>query len=140
VSGNKRAGQRGTASRGNGAARGSGSGGRRTPKPRRPLPPGQALYTPGASAGRQAVERRSAALLVYLHQLPRWLPAVALAVLLIAGLAVRGVGGGIALIAVALVLAWLALVSWPQASPAGRAVRVAVIVLVLCAAGDQILR
>jgi len=126
VSGNKQAGPRGTAGRNAGP-------GRRTPKPRRPLPPGQVLYTPGASAGRQAVERRSAALLVYLHQLPRWLPAVALAVLLIAGLAVRGVGGGIALIGVALVLAWLAVISWPRLSAQGRLLRAVVIggVLVL---------
>jgi len=140
VSTSKQARPQGSARRGSGTARGNGSAGRRTPKPRRPLPPGQALYTPQASPGRQAVERRSAALLVYLHQLPRWLPPVLLAVLLIAGLAVHGAGGGIALIGVALVLAWLALVSWPRVSPAGRAVRVAVIVLVLCAAGEQILR
>jgi hypothetical protein len=142
VSGNKQAGQRGTAQRGS-AQRGTGRGsspGRRTAKPRRPLPQGQPLYTPGASAGRQAVERRSAALLVYLHQLPRWVPAVVLAVLLITGLAVHGIGGAIALIGVALVLGWLAGVSWPRLSPAGRAVRVLVIALVAAVAVAQIFR
>jgi O-antigen ligase len=125
---------------GNKQARGSSGGGRKTPKPRRPLPPGQALYTPQASPARQAVERRSAALLVYLHQLPRWVPPVVLAVLLIAGLAVHGIGGAIALIGVALVLAWLALVSWPQLSPAGRAVRTMVIALVIGVAVVQVIR
>jgi hypothetical protein len=98
------------------------------------------MYTPGASAGRRAVERRSAALLVYLHQLPRWVPPVVLAVLLIAGLTVHGVLGGIALVAVALVLVWLAVVSWPSLSPAGRVVRVAVIALVIAAAVVQVAR
>jgi O-antigen ligase len=77
---------------------------------------------------------------VYLHQLPRWVPPVVLAVLLIAGLAVHGIGGAIALIGVALVLAWLALVSWPQLSPAGRAVRTMVIALVIGVAVVQVIR
>jgi hypothetical protein len=159
VSGNKQAGQRGPGQRGPGqrgaAQRGSGpsgagprgggtargtSPGRKTAKPRRPLPQGQALYTPQASPGRRAIERRSAALLVYLHQLPRWLPAVVLAVLLITGLAVHGIGGAIALIGVALVLGWLAVVSWPQLSPSGRVIRVLVVALVAGVAVAQAIR
>jgi hypothetical protein len=98
------------------------------------------MYTPGASAGRQAVERRSAALLVYLHQLPRWVPPVVLAVLLITGLAVHGIGGGIALAGVVLILLWLAVVSWPSLPPAGRLVRALVIALVIGAAVVQVTR
>jgi hypothetical protein len=98
------------------------------------------MYTPGASAGRRAVERRSAALLVYLHQLPRWVPPVVLAALLITGLTVHGIGGGIALVAVALVLVWLAVVSWPSLSPTGRVIRTAAIALVIAAAVVQVAR
>jgi hypothetical protein len=132
-------GQSGAGPRGGGTARGT-SPGRKTAKPRRPLPQGQALYTPQASPGRRAIERRSAALLVYLHQLPRWLPAVVLAVLLITGLAVHGIGGAIALIGVALVLGWLAVVSWPQLSPSGRVIRVLVVALVAGVAVAQAIR
>jgi hypothetical protein len=119
-------------------AAGRQAGGRGADRARRPLPKGQALYTPGASAGRRAVERRSAALLVYLHQLPRWIPPVVLGALLITGLAVHGIGGGIALAGVALALVWLAVVSWPSLSPAGRAVRVLAIALVIGAAVVQV--
>ena len=77
---------------------------------------------------------------MYLHQLPRWVPAAVLAILLIAGLAVHGIGGAIALLGVALVLAWLALVSWPRLSPGGRAVRVLVTLLVVAAAAAQLRR
>jgi hypothetical protein len=132
-------GGRGSAGRGS-AGRGSAGRGSAGRGARRPLPPGQALYTPGASAGRRAIERRSAALLVYLHQLPRWVPPVVLGVLLITGLAVHGIGGGIALIAVALMLAWLAVVSWPSLSPGARAVRTLAIALVIAAAVAQVVR
>jgi hypothetical protein len=138
VSANRQAGQRGAGRGGGGAGRGP--GGRGADRARRPLPKGQSLYTPGASAGRRAVERRSAALLVYLHQLPRWVPPVVLGALLITGLAVPGIGGGIALIAVALMLAWLAVVSWPSLSPGARAVRTLAIALVIAAAVAQVVR
>jgi hypothetical protein len=67
----------------------------------RPLPKGDTLYTPGASAARQAAERRSARPLMYLHQLPAWIAPLVLVGLLIAGLAVKGPGGGVALLGVA---------------------------------------
>jgi hypothetical protein len=130
---------RGSAGRGS-AGRGSAGRGSAGRGARRPLPTGQSLYTPGASAGRRAVERRSAALLVYLHGLPRWVPPVVLAALLLTGLTVHGIGGGIALAGVALVLVWLAVVSWPSLSPAGRAVRVLVTALVIGAAVVQVVR
>ena len=50
-------------------------------------------------------------------------PAVVLAVLLVAGLAVRGWVGAAALCVVAVALGWLAFLSWPRLSPAGRAGR-----------------
>jgi hypothetical protein len=67
-------------------------------------------------------------------------PPVVLGALLIAGLTVHGIGGGIALVAVALVLVWLAVVSWPSLSPAARVVRAAAIALVIAAAVVQVVR
>jgi hypothetical protein len=103
----------------------------------RPLPKGDTLYTPGASAARQAAERRSARPLMYLHQLPAWIAPLVLVGLLIAGLAVKGPGGGVALLGVAAVLGWLASLSWPQLSVTGRAGRVLAVLLILGLAGLQ---
>jgi hypothetical protein len=104
---------------------------------RRPPAPGQARYPPGASRARQSVERRSAAPLFFLRQLPAWLMPLVLVVLLIAGLAVHGIAGALALCGVAIVLGWLALVSWPRLSSAGRLGRLTVIALVLVVAVVQ---
>jgi hypothetical protein len=107
---------------------------------RRPSPEGRTLYTPGASPARQSVERRSAAPLLFLKQMPGWLLPLVLVVLLIAGLVVHGVLGALALCGVAVVLAWLALMSWPGLSGRGRLGRTAVIVLVLVVAVIQAVR
>ncbi len=106
----------------------------------RPLPPGDTLYTPGASAARRAMERRSAAVLVYLHGLPAWLPPAVAAALLIAGLAVRGWAGGIALLAVGAFAGWLAAVSWPRLSSAGRLGRCAAVGCLVALAAWQFSR
>ena len=103
----------------------------------RPLPKGTSLYTQGASATRQAAERRSARPLLYLHQLPTWVPPLVLVVFLIAGLAVRGPAGAVALCVVAAVLAWLAALSWPRLSSAGRFGRIAAVAVMLAIAGYQ---
>ncbi len=103
----------------------------------RPLPKGDSLYTPGASPARQAAERRSAKPLLFLHQLPTWVAPLALVALLIAGLAVRGPGGAVALCGVAAVLGWLASVSWPRLGASGRLGRVLGIAVVLALAGLQ---
>jgi hypothetical protein len=100
----------------------------------RPLPPGQSLFTPGVSPARAATERRSARILLYLHQLPTWMAPIALAVFLVAGLAVRGPGGAVALCGVAVVLGWLASISWPRLSAGGRLWRLAAVGLVLALA------
>jgi hypothetical protein len=112
----------------------------RTGQPRRPLPQGQSLYTPGASGARRAVERRSAAPLAYLHQLPALVPPLVLAVLLVTGLAVKGPIGAVALGCVAAVLGWLAFVSWPGLTGRGRAGRAAAIACVLAVAVLQATR
>ena len=106
----------------------------------RPLPKGNALYTPSASPARQAAERRSARPLLYLHQLPRWVPPVVLAVLLVVGLAVKGPGGAVALCAVAAVLGWLAALSWPRLTAGGRAGRLVTILVLVAVAGYQAAR
>jgi hypothetical protein len=97
----------------------------------RPLPKGSSLYTPGASPARQATERRSARPLIYLYQLPRWVAPLLLVVFLVAGLAVHGPAGAVALCVVAAVLAWLAALSWPRLSASGRMGRVLAVAVML---------
>ncbi len=110
----------------------------RSRRPRqRPLPRGQSVYTPDARPARRSVERASARPLAFLYQLPAWLPPLLAVALLIAGLAVRGPAGAVALAAMAAVLAWLAFVSWPQASGGARLGRVLAIAAVLALAGWQ---
>lgn len=99
-----------------------------------PLPKGNTLFTPDASPSRRALEHRSATSLLWLHQLPAWLLPVLAAGLLVAGIAVGGVGGAVALCGVAVVLGWLAAVSWPRLSAPGRLLRIAVICGVLAIA------
>jgi Family of unknown function (DUF6703) len=106
----------------------------------RPLPRGQSLFTPDASPGRAAAERRSAQPLLYLHQLPVWIAPVAAAVLLIVGLAVRGPGGAVALVGVAAALGWLAMISWPRLSAGGRVTRILAVAVMLGVAVWQALR
>jgi hypothetical protein len=66
--------------------------------------------------------------------LPRWLPPVLAVALLLTGLAVGGWGGGVALVGLAAVLAWLAAVSWPRLPAQGRLLRVVVVGAVLVVA------
>ncbi|MEV4456831.1 DUF6703 family protein [Microbispora sp. NPDC049633] len=97
-----------------------------SPRARRPLPPGEQFFTPGATGRRAAVERRSAAPLVFLFQQPRWLAPLVLVALLIAGLVVPDWRGGVAVLPVLAFIAWLAYLSWPSLRPVGRLLRVAV--------------
>ena len=86
----------------------------------RPLPPGSSLFSPEAGPARAAAERRSARPLLFLHQLPAWVAPIVAVVLLVAGLALRGPAGAVALVGVAAALGWLAAVSWPRLSAGGR--------------------
>jgi len=106
----------------------------------RPLPPGKTLFTPDAPPAREAAEKRSAAPLLYLHQLPVWVAPILLALLLVVGLAVRGPAGAVALVGVALVLGWLAMISWPRLAATGRLGRAVVIAGMLALAGWQATR
>ncbi|HET9896372.1 MAG TPA: DUF6703 family protein [Streptosporangiaceae bacterium] len=100
----------------------------------RPLPRGDTLFTPGASPSRETLEQRSATWLLWLHQLPPWLPPVLAVGLLVLGLALPGWAGGGALFGLAAVLAWLAALSWPRLSAQGRLLRVAVVGCVMIGA------
>lgn len=110
----------------------------RNRKPR-PLPKGQTAFTPGASPARRAVERRSAAPLALLYQLPRWALPIGMAVVLIAGLAVSGVIGAVLLLVLAVFLGWLAYISWPSLSGQARLLRVAAGLVLIAIAVTQVL-
>jgi hypothetical protein len=72
--------------------------------------------------------------LLYLRHLPAWVAPMVLAAVLVAGLAVRGWAGAIALCAVAAFLGWLAYLSWPRLAGPGRLGRVVAIVVLLAVA------
>lgn len=80
------------------------------------------------------MEKRSATSLLWLHQLPPWLPPILAVGLLVLGLALPGWAGGAALVGLAAVLAWLAAISWPRLSAQGRLLRVVVVACALAAA------
>ena len=89
-----------------------------------PLPPADRPSTPGASETRRAVERFSARPLVFLTQLPRWALLLVVLGLLVSGFAVPGPIGAVLLLLVAILLGWLAYLSWPSLNTSGRAGRV----------------
>ena len=105
-----------------------------------PAVPAARPVTPGASETRQAMERFSAQPLIFLQQLPRWLPPVAVLALLITGLAVPGWIGAVAFVLVAAFLAWLGYLSWPTISTSGRLLRIAAVACLLAFAAIQAVR
>jgi hypothetical protein len=86
------------------------------------------------------MERRSAVVLVYLHGMPAWLPPAVAAALLIAGLAIQGWAGGLALVVVGAFAAWLSAVSWPRLSSSGRLGRCAAVGCLVALAAWQFSR
>ncbi|RKS10086.1 hypothetical protein DFP74_5838 [Nocardiopsis sp. Huas11] len=106
-------------------------GDERRPVPGRPLPDGDAFYTPGAGPFRAAVERRSAVPLVWLHRQPRWMLPLALGALFIAGLMAPGLLGALCLLVVTVFFSWLAFLTWPTLAPQQRVPRVIMVVVVL---------
>ena len=87
--------------------------------------------TPGASERRRAVERFSARPLVFLTQLPRWALLLVVLGLLVSGFAVPGPIGAVLLVLVAILLGWLAYLSWPSLNTSGRAGRVVALVCMI---------
>ena len=70
-----------------------------------------------------ALERMSAPWLVRLSLVPRWLFLIVLGSVLFAGLFLDNAVGGVLLLVLALVLAWLASLGWSRVSPVGRVLR-----------------
>ncbi len=103
----------------------------------RPLPQGEQFFTPGADGLRLKVEQRSAAPLVFLFQLPRWIVPVILVVLLLAGFAVPSFWGGVAVLPVLGFVGWLAYMSWPSLGARGRILRVALLTFLLLLIADR---
>ena len=88
---------------------------------------------------RRTIERRSAPLLVVLHRLPGWVPFLTLLALVLGGLFAPAPVGAALLVLLAGLLGWLVYLGWPALPPAGRAVRVAVLALVLVAAVRRVI-
>lgn len=84
------------------------------------------------------LRRRSAVFLVYLHQLPRWVPLVVFPALLVAGLAVPGAVGA-ALLAVLAVILWFTFMAAPARSASHRLLRLAVPLVLIAAAIGKLL-
>nr|BFE88125.1 hypothetical protein GCM10020093_107260 [Planobispora longispora] len=104
---------------------------------RPPGAPGEQFFTPGATGLRQKIERLSAAPMVFLFQLPRWIVPAVLVILLLAGFALPSFWGGLAALVVAAFVVWLAYMSWPSLSFKGRILRVALLTFLLLLAADR---
>ena len=87
----------------------------------------------GGVSEKSGLRRQSAVFLVYVHQLPRWVPLIVLPALLIAGLAVSGPLGAVALILLALII-WFLFMSTPTRNPAHRLVRLLVPLVIVAVA------
>jgi hypothetical protein len=83
---------------------------------------------------RKTVTDRTAVYAAFLGGLPLWVPLVAVTVLVAAGLLLGGVTGAAFLVVVAALAGWLAVLGWDATPPAGRAIRVAAIGMVLAVA------
>jgi hypothetical protein len=95
---------------------------------------------PQSPSARRVGEQRSALPLLYLRHLPTWVVPVVLLALLVAGLALRGWPGTVALCLVAGFLSWLAYLSWPALAGRGRLGRAAVVAALLAVAAIQATR
>jgi hypothetical protein len=85
---------------------------------------------PQKSDARRELERRSAGPLLVLHRMPRWLIPLIMAVLMLLGLFISAPWAGIFIVAIAVFLAWLLVLSWPVIMPGSRFFRLIVIAVV----------
>ena len=88
---------------------------------------------------RRAVEQRSAAPLAWLAARPRWVPFLAVLVLLVGGLFAPPPMGVVLLVVVLLLLGWLTYLAWPSLPQGGRLARLAVLALVVFAVVGRVL-
>jgi hypothetical protein len=87
---------------------------------------------------RDVIERRSVLALTYLNSLPRPVTSGAFLLLLLVGVFTSGMVGAVALGLIAVFMAWLMYVGWPQMSPLARALRLLVTVAVAVLAVRQL--
>lgn len=104
------------------------------PAPAQPRP----FLTPDASPLRQAVERRSAVVVLFLRGLPKAMPGLLVLGLLAGALVAPGALGAVLVGLVALLLTWLVYLSWPALPQAGRLIRLAVIGGLLAVAASRV--
>ena len=80
---------------------------------------------------RRTLERRLGPWVVLMSRLPRFVPFLVVAALLVAGLALQGAVGALLLLVLAALLGGLLALSWPALAPAARLLRLAVVLLVV---------
>lgn len=90
--------------------------------------------TPGASPQRQRIETASRALLVRLHDLPRWVLFLAFTGLAIGGALLPAWAGAACLVALGGFLGWLLYLAWPTLGRSTRLLRLVVLGAVIAAA------
>jgi hypothetical protein len=88
---------------------------------------------------RRAVEQRSGVPLAWLATRPRWAPFLVVLALLLGGLFAPPLLGIVLLVALALLLGWLAYLAWPRLPLGARFARVAVLVLIAVAIVERAL-
>lgn len=94
---------------------------------------------PPPEAGlRRTVERRSAPVLLWLSTRPKLLLPAVVVVLLIGGLAAPPAYGVPLLVLLGLLLLWLSYLSWPALDPGARALRAAMLALVVVAVVQRV--
>lgn len=80
---------------------------------------------------RRTLEQRLGPLVVLLAGLPRAVPFLVVAALLVAGLLLQGVVGGVLLLVLAAFLGLLLALAWPVLQPRPRVLRLAVVAIVV---------
>lgn len=86
---------------------------------------------PESQGTRATVERWSAAPVVFLHRMPRWLLLGAVFALLAVGMVGEGWVGAAGLLVLAALLGWFGYLNWPRLDLPGRLLRVAALVLLV---------
>ncbi|MGI5203092.1 DUF6703 family protein [Spirillospora sp. CA-108201] len=84
-----------------------------------------------ATGLRAAVERRSAAPVVFLHRMPRWVLLAAVFALLVVGMAGSGWVAAAGLLVLAAALGWFAYLNWPSLDGSGRVLRLAALAVLV---------